>query len=599
MPDDVLMRDYDSGFRPGVDDWEFQATPTVLVQSSGLTNPLGTAATALWYFIKKPGAPKLNGRFMLQPGVPLSDRVGIRWAALLGNDYDEKAGNAVASALINKSGYSVSAYQQNQFMLMRAKFARGAEDGGTPRPQLIAGNTAPDPGDDGGESQYLIAYRVSGDRIYVADAFWPGDATRSLQFSSGSGMTPYTGAGRGHGATLVNAAVIGLSTLIPLDQLPATYSQVLDGSIGKSIFPTDELHGWDGRLYDTLFVVDTLRVWEECAGCTYGFSTALSPAPGAHVASGRFYRLDNPVHLLGSFPTGGFLFTAADVSGPDIPNGNAVGAAFASQQVFLEDKRYSWVDWHAFTLRKLQTSIAPAAPTGFINTPLSLTHQVNLALLPSSVTYRWDFGDHTATASVQNVNTINHTYTAAGTYLATAEILDDRNNQVIARSTATVTISAPFIDLSVSGNWADKTAPALGNYHFTDFNGGRASNAAPGLDGLLGTYDRGSIQQDGGASSGILISLVIPAGSALHAGQTFTKWVTGPPTIGAGQFNLATVVDLSDPDNALQVAPGTGGTFTVTAITIAADGTGFFSFTFSVTNGGGGTISGTGVAPYK
>jgi hypothetical protein len=224
--------------------------------------------------------------------------------------------------------------------------------------------------------------------------------------------------------------------------------------------------------------------------------------------------------------------------------------------------------------------------------------------LPSGVHYRWTLTGSGGAIGETNVVTttlpqINYTGVATGSVDQLQVEVLDAGGTVVARATTNVTTLAPFIDLTVSGNWANNTAPALGHYHFTDFVGGRAPNPVPGLDALLGTYDRGSIQDDGGASSGILISLVIPAGYALRAGQTFTKWVSGPPTIGAGQFQFSTIVDLNDPDNSLQVAPGNSGTFTVTAITIAADGTGLFSYTFTVSNGGGGTISGNGVAPYK
>ncbi len=429
LPLDVIMRDYDSGYRPGVDDWEFPRTPTEIWSTSGIGSP----ATSLWYFNARPSPQKLNGRFQLTANVPLSDRMGIRWTSIVGKNFDIALANAVHDAMTPYAG-SKASFLYNQFLVMRAKFAHGAENGGQPRAQLIA-ITNPS------FTSYLIVYRVQGDRLYVADPVMPGDVNQSLQFSAGGGMSPYTNSGRAATPPYDEALNGGLTTLLPLfDQLPATYAQVAAGTIGDAEFPTYEFHGWAGRLYDTLFLVDTLRWWIECAQCKNGFATTLSPSPANNIATSIGWYILNPFTVLGSFPLGGFLASTNPPAGTEYQMGLPVASATSPHSSSSDGW---WLDWHKFVLRRLQTSITPAAPTGMLTVPLKLKHQATLSLLPASVRYRWDFGDGKPKVTLDNNPNIEHIYEAVGTFPVTGEIIDLRNDQVIARATETATITLP------------------------------------------------------------------------------------------------------------------------------------------------------------
>lgn len=439
LPLDIIMRDYDSGYRPGVDDWEFPQTPTEVWSTSGIGSP----ATSLWYFNARPSPLKLNGRFMQSANVPLSDRMGIRWTSIVGKNFDITLANAVHDAIAPYAADKVS-FLYNQFLTMRAKFAHSAENGGQARAQLIAITNS-------SFTSYLIVYRVQGDRLYVADATLPGDASQFLQFSSSGGMSPYTNSGRAATPPYDEALNTGLTTLLPLfDQLPVTYAQVVAGTLGDAEFPTYEFHGWDGRLYDTLFLVDTLRWWIECAQCKNGFSTTLSPSPANNIASSFGWYVFNPFTVLGAFPSGGFKASTSPSAGNEMQMGLPVASAATPHNSSGEAW---WLDWHRFVLRRLQTSITPVTPTGQISVPLKLKHQATLSLLPASVRYRWDFGDGKPKVTVDNNPNVEHIYGAVGTFPVVGEIIDLRNGQVIARATETATITLPhFIWLFQSVN---------------------------------------------------------------------------------------------------------------------------------------------------
>lgn len=466
LPEAILNADYDSGFRPGTDDWEFPTTWTEVTPASNQINTIGVPGTALWYYAAHPSPTKLNGRFMQQAGVPYSDRLGLRWAATIGRQYDVDAANAVITAL-SKRAADAAAYDFNQSRVIRARFAIAAQDGGRVRPQLL-----------GGLSQenlpvFLIVYRVTGNQFFVADPYSPGDLSRSLQFPTGSTMTPYV-TGATAGTTLKQPLAMGLNTLIPLDQFAATYAQVLDGIIGQDRFPSYQLHGWAGQLYDTLYVVDTLRWWIECAQCTNSWATTLTPPPSANLAAQNYYDVGSS---LGTFfaSKGAFVSaTSLPVAGNDRPGGSVILSALTPQEVASTSSGNTgaWLDWHSYIVRRLQTSITPAAPVQTPGTPVSLTFQVAQNLLPPHVNYVWDFGDHqpAVPVTVADNPAVQHSYAVTGTFPVTAKIVDVRNNQVIGQATSTVTVQAPPIWRFTSIALTSETGPAPGTANNPVYN---------------------------------------------------------------------------------------------------------------------------------
>ena len=61
--------------------------------------------------------------------------------------------------------------------------------------------------------------------------------------------------------------------------------------------------------------------------------------------------------------------------------------------------------------------------------------------LPAHVKYRWDFGDAKPKVTVDDNPNVQYAWDLVGTYQVTAEIIDVRNDQVIARAQAPVVIT--------------------------------------------------------------------------------------------------------------------------------------------------------------
>lgn len=597
-----LAASYDTHFRPGIDDWDFESMGTMQAPDGICT---GISATAIFYYFfhRKQSGP-LFGSFQFAKGFPETSIRGIRWASLVQSRVEADDFGPLNDFI--KQIASGGNRDQDMYNVLKANMMI------TGQPQLIALSVA-GPANAQVSDHSAIAWKTVGNTIYIADASFPGNLQTSITFS-GSRFSPFVAPSHLGDApvTYDEISTIGLTQEFDLNLLTADWSQVVDKTINADNFPAYPLHTNYGLARDTIWTDDTLTVWSECAGCQPALTSPLLPNANGSVVGFKEQHYSGTTKLwtaVSSDPTAYALGSVIDMTKSAV---NSTGAFYARGETQIAPHglltepgtgalttNFVWLDWHLLFVIKLGVKITPVAPAQLVATPLDLTASISSGTPPDHITYQWDFGDGTAKVSKDDDPAVAHTYASIGTFTAKVVLLMADTKQPIATATTSVSIVAPYIDLTVSGNWANNTAPALGTYHFTDFNGGRLPNASLGVDALVGGYDRGHVFNHGGTVSGIEILLVIPTGSALHAGQTFTKFVTGPPIIGIGQFQLTTVVDLSDPDNSPEVAPGTSGTFTVTAITIEADGTGFFSYTFSVTNGSGGTISGSGVAPYK
>ncbi len=433
IPVRLLNQDWDTHFRPGVNDWEMPVAPTEAAPNIPL---LGAAATETWYFNSNASATPLNGRFAAVPNAPLSDTIGYHWTSAIDNQVSNEI-NSYLSTAYKAVTNSPAGADSLQFDQIRASFVLPTLNGGKPLPVLVdlqstAINTY----------YFLIAYRATGNQIYVADPIIPGDSTRFLQLESG-GMTPYVNPVYKPGISFTTPLATPLGLAIPLASLASSYADATVGTVGTTLFPTSGFYSWSGPLYDTMYVVDSLRFWAQCATCQYGFATTLSPAPAGNVESSfNIYFLSgglvtDSVGLLGA---NGLLVVNAIAPGTQRTVGVPLASAASSNEPSSGVAR-RWLDWHQFTITNLQVTIAPSAFQAVMNTPQTLRVSVSPNLLPADVAYQWGFGDNTADVTVQNSPSVQHTYAKTGTFPITIKIIDNRNAQVIGQTNTTVTVN--------------------------------------------------------------------------------------------------------------------------------------------------------------
>jgi hypothetical protein len=163
-----LTPDIDSGFRPGIDDWQF-------VNYGSYIEPEGHCAgqslSALWYYVTQPDGKDLtlynrydnNGNEPDTPTLWQDDSYGYRFASTIQQD-------------INWDGFA--------FKFWRAQ--RGFNDEltwnlfcysmqMTGEPQLVGVTN------EGHGGHAMICYRINDGKMYIADPNYPGDTERRIE----------------------------------------------------------------------------------------------------------------------------------------------------------------------------------------------------------------------------------------------------------------------------------------------------------------------------------------------------------------------------------------------------------------------------------
>jgi hypothetical protein len=461
IPVSVLDQDWDTHFRPGTNDWEMRSFPTEPVPSQPI---LGIAATELWYFNSQASPAPLNGRFAAVRNEPLSDTIGFHWTSLIDNQVSGEVNSFLISAY---SAHTTGPGNRDslQFDNIRAYFALPTLNGGRPLPVFVEVQSTT-------FFYYLIAYRATGGQIFVSDPVSPGDSSRFIQLGSG-GMLPYVNPVYRPGLSFTTPLSTPLGLAIPLPTLASSYTRVVAGTVGNELFPASAFYSWAGQLYDTMYVVDTLRFWAQCATCQYGFTTTLSPTPTANVESSfgiDFLSNGLVTNTIGSLSANGLLVSQAStppgtqrIFGIAIASADSAGTPSAGSAA-------RWLDWHQFTLANLKGTVTLPTGGALVGDPDTLTVSFDPSLLPADVAYQWTFGDSTPTATLQNNATVIHTFAKTGTFPITVKVVDNRNGQVIARADTTinganvelwVVQSLAFLYSTINGVRSDTVPPKL------------------------------------------------------------------------------------------------------------------------------------------
>ncbi len=445
----VLLQDWDTGFRPGTDDWAFGP-----ISTNGTGHPIiaGAAVSEAWYFATGLSSTPLRSRYPVAGTATLSNRGGIRFAATTDNNtigfFLSNIGNirdigdsAIIRQIRTGTGFPPGAEEiiadSLTLMRVRASFALASLSGLRPVPLFVEMRGADS------TSYAVVAYSVRGRRISVADATRPGDATLALNFPPGAPMTPYSALGRS-----LKAPISGmLGELI----IPASIANIYTASLDPNntsfdrLFPPSRFGSWFGRVYDTTYVVDTLRVWGECPGCQTSFATTLTPRPAAKLLNAwQTYVITGtaPSDSLGPLSSNGIRIDSGAVPvGGERRLGFPFGTA-STDGIASAGSRFTWLDWRTLVIRRLAVTMTPASRS--VKTDSLVTFQISVptAQLPPGATYRFTWNDGTAVSNTDTASTARHAFAAEGTYRVVGEIIDPRNSQVIGRAQTTITASA-------------------------------------------------------------------------------------------------------------------------------------------------------------
>ena len=248
ISDTLLNGDIDSGFIPGVDDWQFTNRGSYIAQGGHCE---GQSLTALWYYCTQPAGAdaRLYGRYDNNGDVPATpdfwydDSLGYRFASTVQEDIDSNSfANQMWDNLAGGKGFQRDENGNWQTVDIPGigdeatwdLFAYSMEV--TKEPQLVGLFS------NAGGGHAMIVYRIYHGDLYVADPNYPGNTTRVIDYANGK-FTPYNSGANaddianGKGQPFETIEYCAKTTVLSWDDLAQRWSEFKDGTIGNDRFP--------------------------------------------------------------------------------------------------------------------------------------------------------------------------------------------------------------------------------------------------------------------------------------------------------------------------------------------------------------------------
>lgn len=239
----LLSGDIDSGFRPGIDDWQFPNEGSY-IQPGG--HCAGQAVTALWYYVTRPDGKDANlyGRYDRngeKPATPLlwmDDTWGYRLCSVVQRDI-------AWSSFHVKFWRNLKASDETTWRL----FAYSMRVTGEPQQVGIYSSA--------GGGHAMIVYRIKDGHLYIADPNYPGDNNRRIEFVNGA-FKPYNSGANasaiaaGEGTSFETIIYRAKTSTVRWDRIAARWQELKAGTIGNAQFPQKEIGYWDATGWKAL-----------------------------------------------------------------------------------------------------------------------------------------------------------------------------------------------------------------------------------------------------------------------------------------------------------------------------------------------------------
>ncbi|MFL7809744.1 MAG: hypothetical protein AB8I80_14000, partial [Anaerolineae bacterium] len=236
----------DTGFRPGVDDWQFPNRGSIVAPQGHCA---GQSISAMWYYVeqrKGQGAPPLNGNYdnnNLRPATPTlwqDDAWGYRFASSVQRSIDWSPWSATISRYLGGVDDTLTMSAFAYAMLI------------TGEPQYVSiGRYEVVEGKSIRYGHALVAYKIEDGKIHVADPNYAGQEGRVIPFTE-SAFRPYAS---GDDVDEIEAAgpkdyteirYLAKSALVDWARVGELYQDMLHDEAGKGIFPAYTLKVFTG-----------------------------------------------------------------------------------------------------------------------------------------------------------------------------------------------------------------------------------------------------------------------------------------------------------------------------------------------------------------
>ncbi|HBX71135.1 MAG TPA: hypothetical protein DEH25_17590, partial [Chloroflexi bacterium] len=230
----------DTGFAPGMDDWQFINYGSTISPGGHCS---GQSLTAMWYYYEKylgAGERRLYGRYdnnnygFSTIDFQQDDSWGQHWASVVQVDQ------------WNKGIGVFRLWGLTSDMLTWYSFAYAMKLTGEPQ-YVSIGRYVQEQDEQGQEKTVrkghaLIVYKVEGNRLWVADPNYPGEANRYISFENGA-FQPYASGENArdiaaHGVRVYpEIAYIAKTAMVDWNKIGAQYQKLLEGKAGEGFFP--------------------------------------------------------------------------------------------------------------------------------------------------------------------------------------------------------------------------------------------------------------------------------------------------------------------------------------------------------------------------
>lgn len=254
----------ESGFRPGVDDWEFPNEGSYIAPRG---HCVGQSLTAMWYYnIHKLGLNEdpLYNRFSNVPSPIWQDnRNGYRFASVVQSIYAKNDQSDKFFEIFTKANTSKISKDSLHYL----GFAYSIKL--TKKPQLVFVDRV-----DGGHA--MIVYRTNLNVLSVADPNFPDRYSHLISLTNGT-FLPYESKPNANEQSRFYPIIsyIAKSAIISSQGIAEQYDMMLKGTIGSEptyFFPPSQLIYYDGKewvdLPDTLSIEsDTIIIAARCFQC--------------------------------------------------------------------------------------------------------------------------------------------------------------------------------------------------------------------------------------------------------------------------------------------------------------------------------------------
>jgi len=233
----------DSGFRPGIDDWQFPNYGSYIAPGGHCS---GQAVSAMWYFVTNPDGPGSrlwgrydnNGRIPGTPDIWEDDSHAYRFVSTVHRDGLDRS--TQFERWFRNFAMDVNSDRDNYLATAYSIFLSG-------HPQYVRI-------DSWLYGHVLVAYRVSEKGIHVADPNYPGDGFRLLAYENNT-FLPYVSATstgeieQGNTDNFNKVGFFGKTALYDWEVIAARWGELKSGTIGNDRFPqyTIRTLGNDGK----------------------------------------------------------------------------------------------------------------------------------------------------------------------------------------------------------------------------------------------------------------------------------------------------------------------------------------------------------------